>query len=486
MESLASFQSAFTFPASAELGPPGPDAETAVASEAIAELLKVPARARDLFALYLRELSELRLLDRDAEQRLAREIDESRRAFALKLFESPAALRDVLTLVDGLRNKTLLPERTVGTEPTAKLRSLLLRARTLLLRALRAESDRRRGPGIREACSRLLLELEFDIRILIRIARRLAELSGRYGELAAAVARGGPGPERQRELEDMRREAAGMNPDALAQWVGELTALERRYHERQSVLIRSNLRLVISIARKYRNRGVSFPDLVQEGNLGLIRAADRFQFSRGFKFSTYAIWWIRRSILRSLSEHARPIRLPSHAADDLQRCHAVWSALTQEGGRAPTIAALAERACLSESTVGALLLSTRRPVSLDDSPGQGEHGSIVDSLNDPRAPDPSEFSQTRSVGEMVLGMLKHLSEKERQVLRTRFGIGGSAPMTLGEAGRQFRVSGERIRQVERRALLKLRRHCLAAGVREGFPAAPADAPAVPRRIAALN
>jgi RNA polymerase primary sigma factor len=332
----------------------------------------------------------------------------------------------------------------------------------------------------------VLLELEFDIRILIRIARRLAELRGRYGELAALVARGGGGPELLREVEELRRGAAGMDPAVLSHWLGELAGLERRYHERQGVLIRSNLRLVISIARKYRNRGVSFPDLVQEGNLGLIRAADRFQFARGFKFSTYAIWWIRRSILRALSEHARPIRLPSHAADDLQRCHAVWSALAQEGGRAPTLAALAERARLSESTVGALLLSTRRPVSLDESPGQGEHGSIVDSLNDTRVPDPSEFSQTRSVGEMVLGMLKHLSEKERLVLRTRFGIGGSPPMTLGEAGRQFHVSGERIRQVERRALLKLRRHCLAAGVREGFPQASRGEPASEPRRVALN
>jgi RNA polymerase primary sigma factor len=471
--------------------PPGEasplEAEVVPASEGAGDPFENPQRGADLFSVYLRDLSELRLLGRDAEQTLAKEIDAYRRAFAAKLFESPLALRDLSGLVEGLRAKSLLPERTVSVESPARLRALLGRAHGLLARALRGApepSDRRRG--LREACSRVLLELDFDVRILIRIARRIVGRLRRLGELRrlAAASRAGR-EELARELEDLRR-SAGTDPQELSPWLGELVSLERRYHERQGLLVRANLRLVISIARKYRNRGVSFPDLVQEGNLGLIRAADRFQFTRGFKFSTYAIWWIRRAILRSLSEHARPIRLPSHAADDLQRCNAVLSALTQECGRPPSLSDLAERTRLSESTVGALLLSARRPLSLDESLGQGEHGSVMDSLNDAHAPDPSAFSQSRSVGEMVLGMMKHLSEKERLVLRTRFGLDGLPALTLGEAGRQFRVSGERIRQVERRALLKLRRHFLSAGVKEGFlDARPGEAPES-RRVANLN
>lgn len=433
---------------------------------------EAPRNGKDFFQLYLRDLSEQRLLDRDAERSLAREINDRRQEFSAKLFESPAALQEILPLIEGLERKSLLPERTVSVETPRKLRLLVARAKRSLEKALGAGPAARGSarPPIAPECSEVLLALGFDIRILTRIARQITELSGRYRTLERRLASSSSEDVRgraavAREFEELRRKSR-MTPRELLDWARDLSVLAARYHEQQAALVRANLRLVVSIARKYRNRGVSFPDLVQEGNLGLIRAADRFEFSRGFKFSTYAIWWIRRSILRALSEHARPIRLPSHAADDLQRCHAVFRALTQECGRPPSLPLLAERARLSESTVGALLQSTRRPVSLDDPLGEGEHGSIADSLNDERTPDPAAASQARSLGERVLELVKLLSPREQQVLRSRFGLEGAAALTLGQAGRRFKVSGERIRQVERRALLKLRRHCMATGLRE--------------------
>jgi RNA polymerase primary sigma factor len=314
--------------------------------------------------------------------------------------------------------------------------------------------------------------LNLAIRILIRIFRKVSEVSRRYAELDRTLlrVRGGAGLPRERlnrEYERLRRMTRS-TPQELSRWLLETMDLLAEYHRRQALLVRTNLRLVISVARKYKNRGISFPDLVQEGNLGLIRAADRFQYSRGFKFSTYAIWWIRRSILRTVSEHARPIRLPAHAAEDLQKCHAMWSSLTQEFGHTPSVPILAERTGLSRSTVHALLLSTRRPLSLDEPSGNGEHESIGDYLDDPRTPDPAASSRVNSIRETITAMLGRLSPREQMILRIRYGIGGGLPLTLGEVGRRFRLSGERIRQVERRAIGKLKQQCKEAGLREAF------------------
>jgi RNA polymerase primary sigma factor len=430
------------------------------------------SRGEDLFQLYLRQMTQIRLLDRDAEQVLAREIDEQRRIFAAKLFESPAVLADILPILEGLQKQSLIPARYVSVDPPEKLEALLSKAKEAVLRALRPGTRPKRHLESRGRCIETLLELKLDIRVLIRIFRKVSEVSRRYAELDRTLlrVRGGAGLPRERlnrEYERLRRTTRS-TPQELSRWLLETMDLLAEYHRRQALLVRTNLRLVVSVARKYKNRGISFPDLVQEGNLGLIRAADRFQYSRGFKFSTYAIWWIRRSILRTVSEHARPIRLPAHAAEDLQKCHAMWSSLTQEFGRTPSVPILAERTGLSRSTVHALLLSTRRPLSLDEPSGNGEHESIGDYLDDPRTPDPAASSRVNSIRETITAMLGRLSPREQMILRIRYGIGGGMPLTLGEVGRRFRLSGERIRQVERRAIGKLKQQCKEAGLREAF------------------
>jgi RNA polymerase primary sigma factor len=431
-----------------------------------------PARGEDLFQLYLRQMTEIRLLDRDAEQVLAKEIDDQRRLFAAKLLESPAVLAEILPILEGLQKKSLIPVRYVSVEPLEKLGALLENARDAVLRTLRSGAGRKRLPESPGRCIQALLDLKLDIRILIRIFRKVSEVSRRYAELDRTLQRirSGAGAPRERLVRehDRLRRMTRSSPRELSRWLLETMDLLTEYHRRQALLVRTNLRLVISVARKYKNRGVSFPDLVQEGNLGLIRAADRFQYARGFKFSTYAIWWIRRSILRAVSEHARPIRLPAHAAEDLQKCHAEWSALTQEFGRTPSMTILAERTGLSRSTVYALLLSTRRPLSLDEPSGNGEHESIGEYLDDARTPDPAATTRTNSIRETITAMLGKLSAREQLILRIRYGIGGGMPLTLGEVGRRFRLSGERIRQVERRAISKLRQQCKEAGLREPF------------------
>jgi RNA polymerase primary sigma factor len=426
----------------------------------------------DLFQLYLRQMTEIRLLDRDAEQVLAKEIDDQRRIFAAKLLESPAVLAEILPILEGLQKKSLIPARYVSVEPPEKLGALLESARESVLRTLRSGTGRKRPSESPSRCIETLLELRLDIRILIRIFRKVSEVARRYSELDRTLQRirGGASVPRERLFREHERlrQLTRSTPRELSRWLLGTMDLLAEYHRRQALLVRTNLRLVISVARKYKNRGVSFPDLVQEGNLGLIRAADRFQYSRGFKFSTYAIWWIRRSILRAVSEHARPIRLPAHAAEDLQKCHAEWSALTQEFGHPPTMTNLAERTGLSRSTVYALLLSTRRPLSLDEPSGNADHESIGDYLDDDRTPDPAATTRVNSIRETVTAMLGRLSAREQLILRIRYGIGGGMPLTLGEVGRRFRLSGERIRQVERRAISKLKQQCKEAGLREAF------------------
>ncbi|HLY10281.1 MAG TPA: RNA polymerase sigma factor RpoD/SigA [Planctomycetota bacterium] len=450
--------------------PRAPRGRPAAAAVEARSRSRFPSPDDGLFRDYLRQLAEIPLLDRESEQAVAQAIDLHRRAFAEKLFESPVALREVLALVEGLQKKTLLPERTVGVEAPDVLRRLLPRAKKAIQRALGATSSRPRDPAPLSRGLRILGALEIDVRILIRIARDISDLSRRFLALETLLSRGttdaGPlDPRLRREYRDLEKTTRSRS-QALARWMGELETLLARYHAQQAVLVRSNLRLVLSIARPYQHRGVPFPDLVQEGNLGLIRAADRFQGSRGCKFSTYAIWWIRRSILRLMSEHARPIRLPSHAADDLGRCQAAYTALTQEQGHPPSLPAIARRTKLPESTIGVLFRSARRPLSLDERIPGGSDAVVADRLSDARSPDPAAQSKGRALLETLGALLARLTEREQEILRSRFGLGGTTPLTLIEAGRRFRVSGERIRQVERRAIQKLRRHCVSAGLRE--------------------
>ena len=224
----------------------------------------------------------------------------------------------------------------------------------------------------------------------------------------------------------------------------------------KDALIKANLRLVVSIAGHYNNRGMLYLDLIQEGNMGLIKAADKFDYRKGFKFSTYATWWIRQSITRALADQARTIRIPVHMVETINRLIRTSRQLMQEYGREPTTAEIAAAMHLPESRVQEIMKIAQDPVSLETPIGEEEDSHLGDFIPDDSAPAPADAAFTALQREQLMEVLDTLTEREKQVLCLRYGLNGNRSYTLEEVGEKFNVTRERIRQIEAKALRKLR------------------------------
>jgi RNA polymerase nonessential primary-like sigma factor len=262
------------------------------------------------------------------------------------------------------------------------------------------------------------------------------------------------------EAEERRlwAERAGLSPGGLR------VALHRGRRAKER-MIQANLRLVVAVARKYQQRGLELLDLVQEGTLGLERGVERFDPSRGFRFSTYAYWWIRQGITRALASQSRTIRLPVHISEKLQRIHRLQRQLSQQLGRSPGLAELAATLGLSEAIVRLALDSQPRPISLDARVGPGQENELGELLADPHA-TPEQCLVQEQLHEDLETLLNELSSREAEVIRRRFGLEDDTPRTLTEIGASLQLSRERVRQIESRALLKLRQPQPSSRVRD--------------------
>ena len=438
----------------------------------------------DPVRIYLMQMGEIPLLSRGEEVDAAKRIERSRTRFRHNLLASDYVLQAAITLLEKIRDGRLRLDRTVEVSVTnlrekrhimglldpnlRTLRHLLGENQADFRVAISKSRPKRRR---REAWRRLVCRRNKAVRLIEEVGLRTQRLHPPLGELKEISRRMDGHLEelgqlrRQRRAADRVAEIRGElrylmritleSPSTLRQRVAKTAQLQQEYDAAKRDLSAGNLRLVVSIAKRYRNRGLSFLDLIQEGNTGLMRAVDKFEHARGYKFSTYATWWIRQAITRAIADQSRTIRVPVHMIETMSRVRSVTRDLVQENGCEPSVEETARAAGLSVDETSCVLQMSRQPLSLDQPVGDHDDSYFGEFLEDYREDDPLYEMNQDSLKSRIADVLAALNYREREIIRLRYGLADGYTYTLEEVGKIFSVTRERVRQIEAKAVRKL-------------------------------
>jgi RNA polymerase primary sigma factor len=480
-----------------ELAEPGIETEEEIDLNLDAELAEASTkRIDDPVRMYLTQMGEIPLLTREQEIELAKRIEITRKIFRSKVLESDYCLQSAVEILQQVNDGDLPFDRTmkistaedqadkgtIGQRIPLNLnsaRQMLQRNRDdwdALRQATKKEETEEINMSIRRRRRRavkLLEELSLRTSKVTPLMKKLSSISTKMVELEQRIEELKRVKDPGEDLEVCKEELSGLEDlvlegaDSLHKRVVQVRKIYNRYDDAKRKLSGGNLRLVVSIAKKYRNRGLSFLDIIQEGNTGLMRAVDKYEYRRGYKFSTYATWWIRQAITRAIADHARTIRIPVHMIETMSKLRNISKQLMQEVGREPTIEEIAKRAKMTVSETRRVLKISRHPISLDRPVGESEDSYFGDFIEDEKAENPVESATQEMLKDKIEQVLKTLTYREREIIKLRYGIGDGYTYTLEEVGRIFKVTRERVRQVEAKAIRKLQ-HPVRARKLEGF------------------
>jgi len=441
-------------------------------------------RIDDPVRIYLMQMGEIPLLSRRDEIRAARDIEKARRKFRYAMLATDYILNAAIELLKKVRDGRLRLDRTMDVSvtnlrgkrhiihllgPNLKTLEEIQRRNRRDFRIMMSRREslenrlaaRRRLMKRRFRAVRLVEELDLRTQKLQPLLDRLTRISQRMDEIVRNLKslEGTPetpwAKELRRELRYLMRMTLE-SPTTLRKHLAAINSYAQEYERAKRYLSAGNLRLVVSIAKRYRNRGLSFLDLIQEGNTGLMRAVDKFEYARGFKFSTYATWWIRQAITRAIADQSRTIRMPVHMIDLCGRIHATARKLAQETGVIPTLDETAQALRMSVEDVRSILRMSHQPLSLDQPVGEQEESYLGEFLADYREDDPLYEMNFELLKSSIQDALSDLTYREREIIRLRYGLADGYAYTLEEVGKIFGITRERVRQIEAKAIRKLR------------------------------